>query len=85
MKKLFIALALILGSVLPIVFFNRNRLKLLYTSLNAFKDENLSYSFQHMAEIQPTNEIERSGRFIISAEMKNLCLKHLDLMTLICL
>lgn len=61
MKKLFIALALILGSVLLIVFFNRNRLKLLYTSLNAFKDENLSYSFQHMAEIQPTNEIERSG------------------------
>lgn len=54
MKKLFIALALILGSVLLIVFFNRNRLKLLYTSLNAFKDENLSYSFQHMAEIQPT-------------------------------
>lgn len=39
MKKLFIVLALILGSIFLIVFFNWDRIKLLYTSLNAFKDK----------------------------------------------
>lgn len=51
MKMFGIVLALISGIALLIAFFNRDRLKLLYASLNAFRNENLSYSFQHMAEI----------------------------------
>lgn len=61
MKMFGIVLALISGIAFLIVFFNRDRLKLLYVSLNAFRNENLSCSFQHMAEIQPTNEVGRSG------------------------
>lgn len=58
-KKLWIVTMILLGAILLTVFLNRNKLKLLYDSLNAFKPEHLAYSLQHMAEIQPTNKIER--------------------------
>lgn len=38
-----------------------DKLSLLYTSLNSFRNENLAYTFQHTPEIQPTVKIERSG------------------------
>lgn len=33
------------------------KVKMLYTSLNSFKDENLAHTFQHTPEIQPTKKI----------------------------
>ncbi len=35
------------------------KIKVLYTSLNSFKDENLAYTFQHTPQIQPTKKISR--------------------------
>lgn len=35
------------------------KVKILTTSLNSFKDENLAYTFQHTPEIQPTERISR--------------------------
>lgn len=37
------------------------KIKILYTSLNSFKDENLAYTFQHTPEIQPTKKISKGG------------------------
>lgn len=37
-----------------------DKLSMLYTSLNSFKDENLAYTFQHTPEIQPTSQIGKS-------------------------
>ncbi len=39
--------------------FLGKKIKVLSTSLNSFKDENLAYTFQHTPEIQPTRN--RSG------------------------
>lgn len=35
------------------------KIKILYTSLNSFKDENLAHTFQHTPEIQPTKKISK--------------------------
>ncbi len=35
------------------------KVKILHTSLNSFKDENLAYTFQHTPEIQPTVTIHK--------------------------
>lgn len=35
------------------------KIKILYTSLNSFKDENLAHTFQHTPEIQPTIKISK--------------------------
>ena len=37
-----------------------DKISLIYTSLNSFKDENLAYTFQHTPEIQPTVKINSS-------------------------
>ena len=37
------------------------KIKILYTSLNSFKDENLAHTFQHTPEIQPTKKISKGG------------------------
>lgn len=37
------------------------KIKILYTSLNSFKNENLAHTFQHTPEIQPTKKICRGG------------------------
>ena len=37
------------------------KVKMLYTSLNSFKDENLAHTFQHTPEIQPTRKISRGN------------------------
>lgn len=37
------------------------KIKILYISLNSFKDENLAYTFQHTPEIQPTKKISKGG------------------------
>ena len=38
------------------------KLSLLYTSLNSFKDKNLAHTFQHTPEIQPTVKIGKSSK-----------------------
>ncbi len=62
MKKMKV-LSIIIAAVMVIlvivwVFFGK-KIKLLYTSLNSFKDENLAYTFQHTPEIQPTKKISK--------------------------
>lgn len=62
MKKIIIILLLtFLAVLLTAGFLFRNRIKLLYTSLHAFKEENLARSFQHMAQLQPTKKVTASG------------------------
>lgn len=58
-KNLWIAIVILFGVILLAVLLNGKKIKLLYDSLNAFKPERLAGSLQHMAEIQPTNKIER--------------------------
>ena len=37
------------------------KIKMLLTSLNSFKDENLAHTFQHTPEIQPTKKISKGN------------------------
>lgn len=37
------------------------KIKILYTSLNSFKNENLAHTFQHTPEIQPTKKISKGA------------------------
>lgn len=59
-KKIFcivIAGVIVAGSVLWACF--GKKIKMVYASLNSFKDENLAYTFQHTPEIQPTKKISK--------------------------
>lgn len=60
-KNILIVAVILLGVLLLALLYNWGKIKLLYTSLNAFQPEHLAHSLQHMAEIQPTNRIERGG------------------------
>ena len=64
-------LALILGAIW---FCFRERLSLLYRSLQSFKDENLAYTFQHTPEIQPTVTIQGSAAPFEFAKEENIAL-----------
>ena len=64
-------LALILGAIW---FCFRERLSLLYRSLQSFKDENLAYTFQHTPEIQPTVTIQGSAAPLEFAKEENIAL-----------
>lgn len=59
-KKLFckviVGVAVVIGVVC--LCFGK-KIKILYTSLNSFKDENLAHTFQHTPEIQPTKKISK--------------------------
>ena len=37
------------------------KIKIISTSLNSFKDENLAHTFQHTPQIQPVKKISRGG------------------------
>lgn len=58
-KNLWIVIVILFGVILLAALLNGKKIKLLYDSLNAFKPKRLAGSLQHMAEIQPTNKIER--------------------------
>lgn len=49
-----VCIAVVIGAA---GLFFGEKIKILYTSLNSFKDENLAYTFQHTPEIQPTKKI----------------------------
>ncbi|MGL5479072.1 MAG: serine hydrolase domain-containing protein [Clostridium sp.] len=55
-----IGAALVCAAVTSIVIY-RKKIKLLYKSLNSFKDENLANTFQNIYNIQPTREIKRGN------------------------
>ncbi len=57
MKKLFI---LIILFILITFLIFKEKLKLIYKSLNSFKPENLSYTFQNTKSIQPVTKVEPS-------------------------
>lgn len=59
-KKLFYKVIVGVAAVIGVVClcFGK-KIKILYTSLNSFKDENLAHTFQHTPEIQPTKKISK--------------------------
>lgn len=59
-KKLFCKVTVGVAAVIGVVClcFGK-KIKILYTSLNSFKDENLAHTFQHTPEIQPTKKISK--------------------------
>lgn len=62
MKKVNLFWKVIVGvaAVIGVVFLCfLKKMKILYTSLNSFKDENLAHTFQHTPEIQPTKKISK--------------------------
>lgn len=50
------------------------KVRILYTSLNSFKDENLAYTFQHTPEIQPTKKISKGGNTFQFLKENNMVL-----------
>lgn len=50
------------------------KIKILRTSLNSFKDENLAHTFQHTPEIQPTKKISKGGTASEFLKEENLTL-----------
>ncbi len=50
------------------------KVRLLYTSLNSFKDENLAHTFQHTPEIQPTKKISKGGNTFQFLKENNMVL-----------
>ncbi len=50
------------------------KIKILYTSLNSFKDENLAHTFQHTPEIQPTKKISKGGAAFQFLKKENIAL-----------
>lgn len=62
MKKIGIV-AVCIAVVVGVVWMGiGENIKILATSLNSFKDENLAHTFQHTPEIQPTEKIGRGER-----------------------
>lgn len=58
-KRLWVAAGMIAAAVVGFWLFFGEKIKILYQSLNSFKDENLAYTFQHTKEIQPVKRIAK--------------------------
>ena len=50
-KRFCVAIAMITVTAAGFLFFFGEKIKILYKSLNSFKDDNLAYTFQHTKEI----------------------------------
>ena len=62
MKKIIVlAVVILILATIIIAFCYRKKIKLLYNSLNGFKDENLANTFQNMYKIQPTRKINKGN------------------------
>ena len=58
MKKTICAVAIGIAAVLGLIWIGfGKKIKILYTSLNSFKEENLAETFQNTPQIQPTKKI----------------------------
>ena len=58
-KRFCVAIAMITVTAAGFWFFFGEKIKILYKSLNSFKDDNLAYTFQHTKEIQPVKKIQK--------------------------
>lgn len=61
MKVLCIVIAVVVTVFVVLWAVFGEKVKVLRTSLQSFKDENLSHTFQHTPEIQPTKKINKGG------------------------
>ena len=74
MKKIGIV-AVCIAVVVGVVWMGiGENIKILATSLNSFKDENLAHTFQHTPEIQPTEKISRGERNFQFLKENNIAL-----------
>lgn len=64
-------IAVITGTLL---FCFGKKIKTLYTSLKSFKNENLSYTFQHTPQIQPTKKISKGENTVYFLKENNILL-----------
>ncbi len=58
-KRFCVAIAMITVTAAGFWFFFGEKIKILYKSLNSFKDDNLAYTFQHTKKIQPVKKIQK--------------------------
>lgn len=73
MKAVWIGVAAVAVVVGGLWLIFGKKIRVLYTSLNSFKDENLAYTFQHTPEIQPTKKISRGeGTFSFQKDKDHL-------------
>lgn len=73
MKKIYIIIAFFTILIFTILIL-KDKIKLIYTSLNSFKPENLSYTFQNTKLIQPTTSISPSDKPFYFKENLNFSL-----------
>ena len=74
MKLLCIVIAIITVIVVIFWLIFGDKIKVLYTSLNSFRDENLAYTFQHTPEIQPTKKISKGEKIFQFKKEENITL-----------
>ncbi len=74
MKLLCIVIAIITVIVVIFWLIFGDKIKVLYTSLNSFRDENLAYTFQHTPEIQPTKKISKGEEIFQFEKEENITL-----------
>lgn len=74
MKLLCIVIAIITVIVVIFWLIFGDKIKVLYTSLNSFRDENLAYTFQHTPEIQPTKKISKGEEIFQFKKEENIIL-----------
>ena len=74
MKLLCIVIAIITVIVVIFWLIFGDKIKVLYTSLNSFRDENLAYTFQHTPEIQPTKKISKGEEIFQFKKEENITL-----------
>lgn len=58
------------------LFCFRDKIKMLYISLQSFKDENLAHTFQHTPEIQPVKKIARGDKVFQFQREENIALAN---------
>ena len=58
------------------LFCFRDKIKMLYISLQSFKDENLAHTFQHTQEIQPVKKIARGDKVFQFQREENIALAN---------
>lgn len=72
-RKKLLWIAVTVGVVLVVLglLFGK-KIKMLYISLDSFKNENLAHTFQHTPQIQPTKKISKGGETFQFAREENI-------------
>lgn len=74
MKVICIVAVVIAAVVAALWILFGEKIRILRTSLDSFKDENLAHTFQHTPEIQPTKKISRGGDVFQFSKEENAAL-----------